>query len=54
MTKRAVREGEARYTMRLPSSLYADLRKLAKAEHRSINQQLIQLVSDAVEARENA
>lgn len=47
-------EGEARYTMRLPSSLYEDLRKLAKAERRSINQQIIQIVANAVEAKKNA
>lgn len=53
MGKQAVREGEARYTMRLPLSLYEALKTLAKEQRRSVNQQMVQLIADAVEGKED-
>lgn len=42
---------EAKTNLRLPEELYAKIRALAERERRSINQQMVVMLEEAVETR---
>ncbi len=45
--------GETQFTLRLPAELYAQLVKLAQAEHLSLQSLLVAIAREAVEKRNN-
>lgn len=46
-------EAEAKTNLRLPDELYEQIKQMAKEDLRSVNQQMVALLREAVERRRN-